>query len=192
MKLIVGLGNPGSEYVKTRHNVGFIALDALRERLKFGDFRNESKFKAEIARGEFNGEKIILLKPQTFMNLSGEAVLLVKQFYKILNNEIWVVFDDIDLPLGKLRIRNEGSAGSHNGMKSVLLNVGSENVARFRLGIESRGVIAPSQQDLSNFVLSSFRSEEVSDLRGMVDNFSEAIVVGLKKGLEEAKNKFSS
>lgn len=192
MKLIIGLGNPGVEYIKTRHNVGFIALDILRERLKFGDFRNESKFKAGIARGEFNGEKIILLKPQTFMNLSGEAVLMVKNFYKILSNDVWVIFDDVDLPLGKLRIRNDGSAGSHNGMKSVLLNLGSENVVRFRLGIESRGVITPSQQDLSNFVLSPFRSEEMPDLKEMVDNFCKAIVIALKKGLPEAKNKFSS
>ncbi len=192
MKLIVGLGNPGSEYVTTRHNVGFMAVDALRERIKLADFRNESKFKSEVARGEFNGEKIILMKPQTFMNLSGEALLLVKQFYKVSNSDIWVVFDDIDLSLGTLRIREEGSAGTHNGMKSALLNLGTEKVIRFRLGVESRGETAPTQQDTSSFVLSSFRSEEVSELKQMLDNFTEAAVLGLKKGVSEAKNKYSS
>ncbi len=192
MKLIVGLGNPGSEYVKTRHNVGFVAMDMLRERLKITDFRNESKFKSEIARGEFNGEKIVLLKPQTFMNLSGEALILVKQFYKISNSDVWLVFDDIDLPLGTVRIREEGSAGSHNGMKSVLMTLGTEKLTRFKLGIESRGLSSPSQQDLSSFVLEPFRSEEVPQLKEMVELFTEAAVLALKKGTEEAKNEFSS
>ncbi|MBT5016122.1 aminoacyl-tRNA hydrolase [Candidatus Peregrinibacteria bacterium] len=192
MKLIVGLGNPGAEYIRTRHNVGFIAMDMLRERLKISDFRNESKFRCEIARGEFNGGKIVLIKPQTFMNLSGEAVLLVKQFYKVQSNDVWVVFDDVDLPLGKVRIREDGSAGTHNGLKSVLLNLGTEKVKRFRLGVESRGETSPKQQDTSSFVLSPFRSEEMPEVREMVTNFTESVVLALKKGIEEAKNKYSS
>ena len=191
MKLIVGLGNPGGQYEKTRHNIGFMAADVLRERLKLGDFRNESKFKAEIARGEFNREKIIIIRPQTFMNLSGEAVLLVKQFYKVSNEDIWLVYDDVDLPLGVLRIRNEGSPGHHNGMKSVLQTLATESVTRFRLGVESRGVVAPSQQDISSFVLEPFRNEELSQVNELVSMFVEATVLSLKKGLEEAKNHFS-
>lgn len=191
MKLIVGLGNPGPQYEKTRHNVGFMAVDALSERLKIGDFRNESKFKAEVARGEFNKEKIILMRPQTFMNLSGEAVQLVKQFYKVANEDVWLVYDDVDLPLGKLRIREEGSPGHHNGMKSVLQTLASETVTRFRFGVESRGVIAPSQQDISSFVLEPFRNEEIPQVKEMIGRFTEAAVLALKKGLEVARNEFS-
>ena len=192
MKLIVGLGNPGAKYLKTRHNAGFIAADFLVERLKFGSFRNEAKFRSEIARGEFNGEKVIIIKPQTYMNLSGEAILLVKQFYKITNKDVWVIYDDIDLPFGKLRIREEGSAGTHNGMRSVVLNLGTEKIVRFRLGVESRGETAPSQQDTASFVLSSFRIEEVPELKQMVSDCAESMVLALKKGVEVAKNKYSS
>jgi peptidyl-tRNA hydrolase, PTH1 family len=192
MKLIVGLGNPGSKYLKTRHNAGFIAADILVERLKIGSFRNESKFKSEIARGDFNGEKVVIIKPQTYMNLSGEAIVLVKQFYKITNKDVWVLYDDIDLPLGKLRIREDGSAGSHNGMRSVVLNLGTEKLARFRLGVESRGESSPAQQDTASFVLSPFRTEEMAELKEMVTNCAEAVVLALKKGVEEAKNQFSS
>ncbi len=191
MKLIVGLGNPGEKYEKTRHNVGFMAVEALRERLKLGDFRNESKFKAEVARGEFSKEKIIIMRPQTFMNLSGEAVQLVKQFYKVASEDVWLVYDDVDLELGTLRIRMEGSPGHHNGMKSVLQTMATETLTRFRLGVESRGVVAPSQQDLSSFVLEPFRNEEIPQVNEMIGAFVEAVVVALKKGVEAARNDFS-
>ncbi|MFA6436390.1 MAG: aminoacyl-tRNA hydrolase [Candidatus Gracilibacteria bacterium] len=192
MVLIVGLGNPGKEYERTRHNAGFLAIEALRERLKFGTFRNEAKFKAEVSRGEFNGEKVILMRPQTFMNLSGEAVQAVKSYYKINNEDVWVVLDDIDLPLGTLRIRAEGSAGTHNGMKSLVQTLSTEKFPRFRLGIESRGVIAPAEQDLTHFVLEPFRNEEFPEFERLVERFTEAVVLALKKGLPEAMQQFSA
>jgi len=192
MILFVGLGNPGKEYEKARHNAGFLAIEALRERLKFGTFRNEAKFKAEISRGEFNGKKVILMRPQTFMNLSGEAVQAVKSYYKINPEDVWVVHDDIDLPLGTLRIRTEGSAGTHNGMKSLVQTLSTESFPRFRLGIESRGVIAPAEQDLTHFVLESFRNEEFPEFERLVERFTEAAVLALKKGLPEAMQQFSA
>jgi len=192
MKLIVGLGNPGSQYEGTRHNVGFEALEVLRERLKFGGFRKESKFKAEVSRGEFNREKVILARPQTFMNLSGEAILALKQFYKIGNEDIWFMYDDVDLPLGKIRIRESGSAGTHNGVKSILQTLSTQDVPRFRLGIETRGQSSPVQQDIASFVLERFRNEERFQVRDMLSEAAEAVVLALKKGLDEAKAEFSS
>ncbi len=189
MKLIVGLGNPGAPYKMTRHNVGFMALEVLRVRLKFPDFRDESKFKVEVSRSEFNGEKVILARPQTFMNLSGEAVRGLKQFYKLADEEVWVIYDDIDLPLGMLRIRESGSAGTHNGMKSIIQALASELFPRFRLGIESRGTVSPAQQDLSSFVLEPFRNEEFFQVEEMLKNCAEAVVFSLKKGVQEAIEK---
>ncbi len=189
MKLIVGLGNPGKQYETSRHNVGFMALETLRGRLKFPDFRDESKFKAEVSRGEFNGEKLILARPQTFMNLSGEAVQGLKSFYKLADEEVWVIYDDIDLPLGTLRIRESGSAGTHNGMKSIIQALASELFPRFRLGIESRGTVSPVQQDLSSFVLEAFRNEEFFQVEEMLKNFAEGCVFALKKGILETIEK---
>lgn len=192
MKLIVGLGNPGTAYEGTRHNIGFDALEALRVRLKFSGFRNESKFKAEISRGDFNGEKLILVRPQTFMNLSGEAVQALKHFYKISEVDLWVVYDDIDLPLGALRLRESGSAGTHNGMKSIIQSLSTELFPRFRLGIESRGVNAPAEQDLSSFVLEPFRHEEFFLVKEALERLSEAVVLALKKGIPEAMTFYST
>jgi peptidyl-tRNA hydrolase, PTH1 family len=191
MKLIVGLGNPGSRYEGTRHNIGFDAVEALGERLKLGGFRNESKFKAEVARGEFNGEKIILARPQTYMNLSGEAVLLLKQFYKIENEDLWLAYDDVDLALGVLRLREAGSAGTHNGVKSVLQLLSSEDLPRFKLGIENRGNISPVEQDIASFVLERFRNEERFQVEELVKVFVESAVHALKKGFLSAREKFS-
>lgn len=191
MKLIVGLGNPGKTYETTRHNIGFVAVEALQKRLKLGDFREESKFKSEIARGEFNGERVILLKPLTFMNLSGEAVQTVKQFYKIASADVWAIYDDIDLPLGTLRIRSEGSPGTHNGMKSLTQSLATESFPRFRLGIESRGLVSPEQQDLSSFVLEPFRHEELSAVQRMIEEFVEAVATALKKGLDVTQQQYS-
>ncbi|HCW32275.1 MAG: peptidyl-tRNA hydrolase, peptidyl-tRNA hydrolase, PTH1 family [Candidatus Peregrinibacteria bacterium GW2011_GWE2_39_6] len=191
MKVIIGLGNPGKQYELTRHNLGFMAVEELRKELKGGGFRTEAKFKAEICRLEFSGEKIILVRPQTFMNLSGEAVRLLKHFYKISNEDIWVVYDDVDLPLGVLRIREDGSAGTHNGMKSIIQTTASEVFPRFRLGIESRGVLSPGQQEIASFVLEPFRNEELPQVREGIDLFVKAVVLALKKSILDAKNVFS-
>lgn len=191
MKLIVGLGNPGTRYEGTRHNIGFDAVEALGERLKLGGFRSESKFKAEVARGEFNGEKIVLARPQTYMNLSGEAVLLLKQFYKVENEDIWLVYDDVDLPLGVLRLRESGSAGTHNGVKSVIQLLSSEDLSRFKLGIENRGNISPAEQDIASFVLERFRNEERFQVEELIKLFVESAVHALKKGFSLARENFS-
>ena len=191
MKLIVGLGNPGNQYEGTRHNVGFDAVEALRGRLELGEFRNESKFNALVARGEFGDEKVVLAQPQTFMNLSGQAVLALKQFYKIDDQDLWLVYDDVDLPLGSLRLRDSGSAGTHNGVKSVVQTLSSEDFPRFRLGIESRGTLSPVEQDVSGFVLEPFRHEERFQVDEMMSIFVDSAIFALKKGFLKAIEKFS-
>ncbi len=157
MKIIVGLGNIGTKYSKNRHNTGFIFLDHFAKKFKDHEWKEESKFKAIIAKiGD-----ILLVKPTTLMNLSGEAVIGILNFYKIKPTDLIVIYDDIDLPLGKIRVREKGSAGTHNGLKSVIQSIGTEEFARIRIGIESRGTTSPEAQDISSFVLSDFKSEEL-------------------------------
>lgn len=168
MKIIVGLGNVGKEYENTRHNCGFIALDTFAKELKT-NFEEDKKFKAFIATSSHNGEKILLAKPTTYMNLSGQAVSKILNFYKEPLENLVVIYDDIDLPLGKIRIRSEGSAGTHNGMKSLIQELGSQNFTRIRIGTESRGEIAPKQQDLTSFVLSPFSSAEKPILKKSIE-----------------------
>ncbi|HLG26043.1 MAG TPA: aminoacyl-tRNA hydrolase [Candidatus Gracilibacteria bacterium] len=199
MKLIVGLGNPGKEYKTTRHNVGWMVVDALVHDLQFEDLKKEEKFSAKLSAGEIGGEKIILAKPTTFMNLSGEAVSALKNFYKIEPEDIWVIYDDLDLPLGQLRIRKDGGPGTHNGMKSVIESVGSKDFPRFRIGIESRGGAlslkgepSPKQQDTTSFVLSKFSEEETPlALEGMRKAIN-AVKCALEEGVEVAMNKFNA
>src|SRR3989338_922255 len=159
---IIGLGNVGKEYGGTRHNAGFILVDQLQQSWKFPEWKEEKKLKALISSGTYQEQKIILVKPTTFMNLSGEAVSLVTNFYKIAPENTWVTYDDMDLPLGKIRIRTDGSAGTHNGMKSILQHLPTINFPRIRIGIESRGVEhgMPEQMDTSDFVLSKFTAKE--------------------------------
>lgn len=160
MKIVVGLGNVGEKYLKTRHNCGFLALDEFTKQLENAGvevkWKNEIKLDAEIAKVNYLGEKIFLVKPTTFMNLSGEAVSKILNFYKEVKENLIVIYDDIDLPLGKIRVREKGSAGTHNGMKSIIQHLGSEDFNRIRIGIESRGELAPKEQDLSDFVLGNF------------------------------------
>lgn len=177
VKIIVGLGNPGKEYEKTRHNVGFMLADLLRENFKFPDWKERKKFSSHISEGTVADEKILLAKPQTFMNLSGEAVQKLVQFYHCPQNDLWVVYDDVDLPLGEIRIRKEGSAGTHKGMKSIIEHLGKTDFPRCRIGIESRGESAPAKQGISSFVLEPFNKEEFTVLQE-----------SLKKALRELKN----
>lgn len=179
MKLIVGLGNPGEKYINTRHNVGFELLDAFLKRTNEElpneiSWSREKKLKAKIAKTSFKGEEIILAKPLTFMNLSGHSVAKILNFYSIETKDLLVIFDDIDLPLGKIRLRPKGSAGTHNGMKSIINEISSTEFHRLKIGIESRGVHAPEQQDLSSFVLSRFLPEEIEEIKKLVPEiFSE-------------------
>jgi len=159
--LIVGLGNIGKDYEGTRHNTGFIFMDELVKNLGIKEyFKDESKFKALILKHD----NLILAKPTTFMNLSGEAVAKIMNFYKIPLENLIVVYDDVDLPLGKIRVRENGSAGTHNGMKSIIEHMGTEAFKRIRIGIESRGESSPKQQDLTSFVLSPYKAEELKTL----------------------------
>lgn len=169
MKLICGLGNPGAKYEATRHNAGFLFVDAVAERLDFPDFTE--KWGALYSEGRFGDEKVILLKPQSYMNKSGEPLSRFFNFYKLGLEDLVVVYDDVDLPMGQIRFKEKGSAGTHNGMKSVIACLGSQEFPRLRLGIESRGVEAPDQMDLHSFVLGLFTEKE----RQMLD---EAILSG--------------
>lgn len=191
MKLIVGLGNPGKEYEDTRHNVGFMCVDFLREHLQFEDFKLQKKFKALVCEGSLNEEKLILAKPQTFMNLSGEAVQSLVNFYHCNPQDLWVIYDDVDLKLGEIRIRQEGSLGTHNGMKSVVSLLGFSNFPRIRIGIESRGESAPGKQDISSFVLHPFSKEEGHLVQESVQKASDALVLALDKGVSRASEQYN-
>jgi PTH1 family peptidyl-tRNA hydrolase len=135
MLILVGLGNPGQEYERTRHNIGFLMLDCLQTSWKFPQFKLEKKFQAEISKGLLFGETILLVKPQTFMNLSGQSVQQLQQFYKLEPQQFWLVYDELDLPYGKIRVRKDGSPAGHNGIKSVIAALGTDQFYRFRIGI---------------------------------------------------------
>lgn len=191
MKLIVGLGNPGKEYEHTRHSVGFQCIDQVRKELDLPEFKLQKKFHAEITEGFFSGEKILLAKPQTFMNVSGKSVAPLVNFYRIAPKDLWLMYDDIDLPLGKIRMRPNGSAGSHNGMKSVIEFLGFQNFPRIRIGIESRGFRATEQQDISSFVLNAFSKKEKAQAAKTVEIASDALLHALQNGLEKAMEKYN-
>lgn len=176
MKLIVGLGNPGKEYENTRHNVGFMCVDMLQQKFGFPDFTLQKKFSAEITNGNLNNQKIILAKPQTYMNVSGKSVAGLFNFYHLGPNDLWLIYDDIDLPLGKIRVREKGSAGTHNGMKSVIAELGFSNFQRVRIGIESRGESAPQKQDISSFVLHPFLKKEAPVVEKALEDGTAAIL----------------
>lgn len=185
MKIIVGLGNIGDKYLHTRHNCGFLALDEFAIELKAQDttvnWKEETKFKALIAKTTLKNQSLLLVKPTTLMNLSGESVRKILDFFKEPLENLIVIYDDIDLPLGKIRVREKGSAGTHNGIKSVIEALGSENFHRIRIGIESRGEHAPKQQDIHSFVLSDFLESEYPILK---DSLKETITA-LKKILNQ-------
>ena len=187
MKLIVGLGNPGKEYDQTRHNAGFTALDLIRTKFEAKEFKEMPKFDSELTEIELNSEKVILAKPTTFMNNSGLAVAKIMQYYKIKPQDLIVIYDDLDLELGQIRIRKEGSAGTHNGMKSIIENIGLK-FPRIRIGIESRGKSAPKEQDTSSFVLSKFSNEEAKTLAESLEKTIVGVKLILEKGLEVAMN----
>ncbi len=160
MKVIVGLGNWGKKYDFTRHNVGFIALDQLCETVGECSWKEESKFQAIISDLNINNQKKLLVKPTTFMNLSGQAVTKILNYYNYDANDLLVIYDDIDLPLGTIRFRKKGSAGSHNGMKSIISHLGTTEFKRLRIGIENRGEEAKNNQSLSSYVLNKFTKSE--------------------------------
>ena len=185
MFVIAGLGNPGEKYASTRHNVGFVTIDFLAEKhsVKF----NKIKHKALIGECEIAGEKVLLVKPQTFMNLSGESILDIVGWYKLKPSQLIVIYDDIDIPVGKIRIRPSGSAGSHNGMKSIIQLLHSQDILRVRIGIGSQ----PEYMDLADYVLSRFKPEEIEPMEEAVKRAAFAIEEIIKSGLHDAMNKYS-
>ncbi len=184
--LIVGLGNPGAEYAKTRHNTGFRALDLLAE--KYGIRVVTSKFNALVGDGMIGNYRCILMKPQTFMNASGEAVGPAAAFYKIAPDHIVVLYDDIYLPIGKLRIRKNGSAGGHNGMKSIISHVGSEDFPRIRIGV---GLKPSPDYDLAAWVLGKIPKEDEPLFGETLTKACDAIPFVLDRKFEEAMCKFN-
>lgn len=183
--IIVGLGNPGREYEGTRHNTGFMVMDRLAEKYKIEV--KKQKCKALLGQGEIEGEKVLLVKPQTYMNLSGQAVAEVVNFYKEDLENLVIVFDDIDLPVGKLRIKERGSAGTHNGMKSIVSSLGTTEFKRVKVGI---GKQMPGE-DLANYVLGTFQKEERDLLADAMENAVGAIETMIREGVSAAMNRFN-
>lgn len=170
MKIIVGLGNPGDEYKFTRHNAGFIMIDKFAE--QNGMEFNKNKFKSLVAEKNINGEKVILLKPQTYMNLSGEAVKEAMSFYKLDVEDLVIIYDDIDLPIGKVRYREKGSSGTHNGMRNIMLHVKDEHIKRIKIGICGD---RNRNQSLADYVLQSFTKDEKEILENIYPEVLEKI-----------------
>ena len=187
MKLIVGLGNPGSEYRDTRHNVGFMVADALVDRWRVSDQWRE-KFGALLIKTMVGEESVILAKPLTFMNLSGQAVQALAGFYKIELADIFVVTDDVALPLGRLRARREGGAGGHNGLKSIIQSLGTQAFARMRVGV-GRG---DDRRDLADHVLGRFGADERETVSAAVLRAADATEMFLSEGIERVMNAFNA
>ena len=188
MKLIVGLGNPGKEYQKTRHNAGFMAVEELAKAFDFSDFKKTDRFKAEGAEGDIAGEKVMLLKPQTFMNLSGQSVRALMSYYKLDVSDVIIIYDDVEIPLGSLRVRSGGSAGGHNGMASVMQELATLEVPRIRIGIKSE---KPFPGALEDYVLGQLTEDEKVAFGQVFDKLPKLIESLLNKGLEETMNRFN-
>ena len=184
--LIVGLGNPGREYEKTRHNTGFRAMDILSEKL--GARVDRLKFQGLYTQVNYNGKKLFLLKPQTYMNLSGESVSPAAAFYKVPPEHIIVVSDEVSLPIGKLRIRKSGSAGGHNGLKNIIAMLGTDAFPRIRMGV---GAPPHADYDMADWVLSSFKNQDADDMRSLAVRVCDAVECYIAEGPDRAMNKFN-
>ena len=184
--LVVCLGNPGLRYEGTRHNAGFMAADALSKKLKVRIDR--ARFKALTGRCEIGGESVLLMKPQTYINLSGEAAAQAAAFYKIPPERVLVVSDETALPIGALRVRTKGSAGGHNGLKSLIACLGTEEFPRIRLGV---GAPPHPDYDMADWVLSSFRNQDAEDMAKAAARAAEAVECYILQGPERAMNLFN-
>ena len=185
MYIIVGLGNPSKQYEGTRHNAGFMTLDVLADRYNIDI--SEKKHKALCGKGVIEGNKVVLLKPQTFMNLSGESVSAAADFYKVAPEEIIVIYDDISLEPGQLRVRKKGSAGGHNGMKNIIAHLGTQDFPRIRVGVGEK----PAGMDLADYVLGRFSKGERELLEEAFKEGAQAAVAILCDGIESAMNQFN-
>lgn len=185
LTVIAGLGNPGSKYENTRHNAGFIAIDLLSK--KYGIKVDRLKHRALTGDGLINGERVLLVKPQTFMNLSGESIRDIVQWYKVPAENLIVIYDDVDLPAGALRIRSKGSSGTHNGMKSVIYQLQSDGFPRIRIGIGK----APEGWDLADYVLGRFGADEAPIVAGCIERAAEAAALIVSEGVAAAMNRYN-
>ena len=184
--LIVGLGNPGKDYERTRHNAGYRALDVLAGKL--GCTVDKGKFQGLYGQTTYDGKKLFLLKPLTYMNLSGRSVLQLSAYFNIPPQRIIVLFDDISLEPGRLRIRADGSAGGHNGIKSIISEVGSQEFPRVKIGV---GAKPHAEQDLADWVLSSFSASEDKALISALDRAADAALCIIDRGVPEAANRYN-
>ena len=184
--LIVFLGNPGPRYEMTRHNAGFMAADAMAKEKNLSI--DKSRFKALTASCDIGGESVLLMKPQTFMNLSGDAVSQAVKFYKIPPEHVIVVSDEISLPIGKLRIRTKGSAGGHNGLKDIIAKLGTDAFPRIRIGV---GAPPHPDYDMADWVLSSFKNQDAEDMLAAAARAAEAAQCYITQGADRAMNRFN-
>lgn len=184
MYIIAGLGNPGKKYEQTRHNMGFLAVDFLAE--KYDIKVNKIRFRALTGEGRIAGQKVLLLKPQTYMNLSGESVRLALEYYKVSPQELIVIYDDIDIQAGMIRIRKKGSAGTHNGMRNILYHIRTEDFPRIRVGIGSG-----RKEDMINYVTGSVPKDEITLLKEAADKAACGAACIVEKGIEKAMNEYN-
>ena len=184
--LVVGLGNPGAQYAGTRHNTGFLALDILAGQL--GVKVERSRFRALTGTANYHGNRLILMKPQTYMNASGMAVEPAAHFYRVPPERVLVIFDDISLPVGRLRVRKDGSAGGHNGLKSIIHELGSENFPRVKVGV---GAKPHPDYDLADWVLSTVSKDEQPAFQAALKNAAEAALTVIDEGVPAAAAKFN-
>ncbi len=215
MKLIVGLGNPGEKYESTRHNLGFMVVEKLLkdiQSVKNTVWDDNKKLKSDISRFDWQPkagqlEQLVLAKPKTFMNNSGMATSLIAQYYKIAPENIWIVYDEMDLPLGTLKIRFGGAAAGHHGVESIIESLGTDKFWRFRMGIgvnrnvtvtkadgeeQHQPVSRHKVQNGANFVLGTFSTKEASEMKKMIKHTSQSLQTALEKGLESAQNQFNT
>jgi PTH1 family peptidyl-tRNA hydrolase len=184
--MLVGLGNPGREYVNNRHNIGFMVLDHLTGKLGTNFARVESQ--ALITKENYKGSRLLLVKPQTFMNLSGQAVSSLAKYYKIPTERILVVFDDVDLPFGTIRIRTQGGSGGQRGMKSIIERLGTQDFPRLRVGIGR----PPGRMEATDYVLQDFSKSDTEFLGAVLDQAVEAIFTFVEEGIDPTMNKFNA
>ena len=184
MYIIAGLGNPGKKYENTKHNVGFITLDLLAE--KHNIKINKIKHKALVGEGIISGQKLLLVKPQTYMNLSGNSIREAMEYYKADLDKLVVIYDDVDIPMGSLRIRKKGSAGTHNGMRSIVYDLQADEFPRIRIGIGGE-----RKMSLAGYVLGGFRKDERSLMQNAVKRAVLAVECLLEKGIEAAMNEYN-
>jgi len=186
VKVIIGLGNPGKKYEDTRHNAGFMAIDKISE--KWGIPVTQNKFRAHVGEGRLDGEKVLLVKPQTYMNLSGESVAEIMKFYKLIPDDLVVIFDDLDLPTGQLRLREKGSAGGHNGIKSMIAHLGTQDFKRIKVGINR----PEPGRSVSDYVLQAFPAAEKENINEAVTLAADAAAMWTREPFIKVMNHYNS